>query len=351
MPNVVLYSEVLKHLSDEKRHHLLIGNGFSIGCDPCFSYTNLYGHAVEKGLGERAQKVFQRFGTNNFEAVMKLLDDGNWLAVTYGLTKDESEIARDLNLIKAALIESISKLHPDHTGKVDDIKKMKAVKFFKPFHNVFSLNYDILPYWINMMTDPPVYQDGFRQDPDDPDGPSLVFSERIGDGKGLYFVHGALHLFNGEGGLRKHCWSRTMRPITALIREGLEQARYPLFVSEGHAVKKMEQIQSSGYLSYCYGKLGRITQRLVIFGFSFGTSDQHISQAIAANLEVTEVFVGVYKNQGAYPDGIFRAVEMMVAYRDKLLEEKTARFRSAHRLKVIYFDSTSADVWGSEFSV
>lgn len=344
--NVVPYSEVLKQLTEGKTHHLLIGNGFSIGCDPCFSYPSLYAMAKNIGLSNRAQKIFERFGTNNFEAVMRLLDDGNWLADTYGLINGESEIAKDLDTLKKVLIESIAKSHPEHTGRVPEEKKQKAANFFSLYHNIFSLNYDLLPYWINMVGQPPVYEDGFREDSDDADAFSLVFSERIGENQGLYFIHGALHLFMGDGGLRKHCWSRTLKPITALIGAGLELGLYPLFVAEGDAEKKMQQIQASGYLSYCYGKLGRIKQRIVTYGFSFGQSDRHITDVIIENTDLTQLFVGVYPSNGRYSDDVFHAVERMVERRKQITAKDRSAMQLKRQLSVVFFDSSTSGVWG-----
>lgn len=222
---------------------------------------------------------------------------------------------------------------------------LAASQFFDRFHNIFSLNYDLLPYWINMMGNPPVYQDGFREDPDEEDAPSLVFTERIGDERGLYFPHGALHIFMDSAGLRKHCWARTQKRLTDLIREGLEQGRYPLFVAEGDSEKQMYQIHQSGYLSYCYGNLGRIEQRLVTFGFSFGPTDRHIGDVIANNHKLTELFVGVYGPNGEIDEALFQGVESVVSARTETLRGRPFRYQEKHQLTVTFFDSQSAKVW------
>jgi hypothetical protein len=36
-------------------------------------------------LSHRAQRLFERIGTNNFEGAMRLLEDAHWVAQTYGL--------------------------------------------------------------------------------------------------------------------------------------------------------------------------------------------------------------------------------------------------------------------------
>jgi hypothetical protein len=69
------YQELLAALPERGRVHLLLGNGFSIACDPIFRYASLYDAAVEAGLSARAQQVFARHGTNNFEGVLRLLED------------------------------------------------------------------------------------------------------------------------------------------------------------------------------------------------------------------------------------------------------------------------------------
>lgn len=83
------YAEIQKQLTG--RRHLLLGNGFSVACDPIFSYARLYDAAVEAGLSDRAQQVFAYLGTNNFEGVMRLLDDTHRVAEIYGLVAEGAQ--------------------------------------------------------------------------------------------------------------------------------------------------------------------------------------------------------------------------------------------------------------------
>lgn len=324
------------------RSHLLLGNGFSISCNPLFSYGSLYDAAVAAGLSERARQVFARLGTNNFEGAMRLLDDSDWVARTYGLVGNErSPMLEDLDVIKRTLVEAIANSHLRHTGEVEDNRKERAAAFLNHFHNVFTTNYDLLAYWVNMYaSDPPPFEDGFRADPDDPTSASVVFSEHLGNKRGLFFIHGALHLFADASGVRKHSWTRSGRPLTELVREGLDRARYPLFVAEGSADRKVEQIHRNSYLSYCLGKFGRIQKRLVVFGHSLGASDQHIADAIAANHEVTELYVGLYRDPHSDQSRAVRqAVDRIVARR------RIHGYRRGSGLQVEYFDSATAECW------
>lgn len=63
---LLTYEQVRRELKN-KTAHLLLGNGFSIACDPVFSYRSLFEEAVKRGLSDRAQRLFERLGTNNFE--------------------------------------------------------------------------------------------------------------------------------------------------------------------------------------------------------------------------------------------------------------------------------------------
>ena len=342
---VLTYDEVVR-ASTDGRSHLLVGNGFSIACDPVFTYGSLYDAAVAAGLSQRAQSVFARLGTNNFEGAMRLLDDGAFLSATYGLdSAGTAEMAADLETIKRALVEAVSRSHLAHTGEVTDVRKAAAAGFLAPYHNVFTTNYDLLLYWVNMAAgSPPPYEDGFRADEDDPEATSVVFAEHLGDKKGLFFLHGALHLYVGSGGLRKHSWTRTGRRLTDQIQAGLDAGRYPLFVAEGSPDRKLEQIRSNAYLAYCLGKFGRITNRVVVFGHSLGASDAHIADALARNDKLKEIYVGVYGGlTSPASEATRRAAE-------QLAHEWGSRHGAGRRpptLDIRYYDSSTAACWGA----
>ena len=288
------YQEV-QHRINGKRCYLLLGNGFSIACDPVFRYRSLYESSVAAGLSPRAQLLFERIGTNNFEGVMRLLQDADWVARTYGLIQEYgSQMLEDLEVIKRTLVQAVASSHLEQPGDIEESRKQAAAAFFAPYHIVFTTNYDLLSYWIVMaMGNPPPLEDCFRANQNEPDAPYLVFSQRLKEHRGLLHLHGALHLYLQDGELRKHSWTRSGRRLTELIREGLEQGQFPLFVAEGNPEQKLQQIQSNGYLWYCLERLKGIQSPLIIFGHSFGPSDGHILDAIASNIELPEIFVGL----------------------------------------------------------
>lgn len=338
------YGEVLESLREINTKHLLLGNGFSIGCDPVFSYGSLYEAAKIAGLSDRAQQVFETLGTNNFEGVMHLLENIQWAGQLYGLPDDGvRDIQSDIEIIKETLVQAVSESHLDHSGLVNDEKKAFALEFLSPYKNVFTTNYDLLLYWIDMSIKPPPFGDGFRPPVDEPDSPYLVFTERLGGRSGMFYLHGALHLYLSGGELRKHSWVRTGLRLTELIRASLEEGEYPLFVAEGTPEGKLEQIQRHGYLWYCLDKLARIKGPLVVYGHALGPSDAHIVDTLADNVELPEIIVGLYEN----PANVFN--QEIIHYCQKMIARRQligANRRGVVPLTVRYFQSETAKVWG-----
>ena len=338
------YQEVQDKIGTQ-RCHLLLGNGFSIACDPVFSYGSLYDYAKKKGLTEHVQGVFEYLGTNNFEGVLRLLHDGLWLTKHYGLTrgaKARGNMRKDLQSVKKALVSTLAKAHLARPGDVLEERVKCCANFVHPYHNIFTMNYDLLLYWV-VMSDPELLRrDGFRDSEDEPEADYCVFTEHVGGEKGLFFVHGALHLYLEVGEVRKHTWSKSGVPLIDRVREGLDHEEYPLFVAEGTAEKKKIQIESSSYLSYCLSKFQRIQGPLVVFGLSLGGSDQHIVDAIAHNLKLPEVFIGLYGGDKIPQNKIIRRIAK------KMVRERNAALagnRRGKNLTVRFFDSTSAQIW------
>lgn len=342
MFELLSYQEVLKRT--EGTRYLLLGNGFSIACNPIFRYPNLFEFARNHGLSEHVIGVFEYLGTNNFEGVMRLLEDGAFLARHYDLqphNRSTSSMHDDLESVKNALVSALAHTHLARPGDVPDHRKERCVLFLNDYKSVFTTNYDLLLYWVAMYgKERLAMQDGFRADPDEPDAPYVIFHEHIGGSRGIYFLHGALHLYLEAGDVRKHCWERTDTPLIDAIRMGLVERKYPLFVAEGLADRKLEQIQRSGYLSYCRGKLERIESPLIIYGLSLGSSDAHIIETIADNPKLPTVYIGLYGDpESAMNRDTRAAAEMMKKRRSKMKGRRTKS------LEVGYFDSLTASVW------
>ena len=339
------YDQVLDKLPETK--HLLLGNGFSISCDPVFSYPNLFDYVKKAGISQEAAKVFEYLGTNNFEGVMHLLENSDWVRRRYKLQYkkgSKASIKKDLGAIKSALVQAIAESHLAHPGKIDNKRKDGCVKFLEPYHNIFTTNYDLLLYWVAMYGNVTLQEhDGFRSSIDDPEAEYLVFQERLGQHKGILFLHGALHIYIEDGELRKHSWVRSSKTLMELVRSGLAKGQYPLFVAEGKPEKKLEQMQNNGYLFYCLGKLEKIKQSLVIYGFSLGGSDTHIAHAIADNSMLEHIYISIHGDSvSRHNKCIEQSAAAMQARRKKRLEKT----RGGKELFVHYFDASTVKIWG-----
>lgn len=338
------YGEVLASLPERK--HILLGNGFSIGCDPVFQYTNLFDYACQNGLTEHVRQVFQYLGTNNFEGVMRLLEDGKWLCEHYQVIPTKGvnfSMESDLQSVKNALVAALASTHLPNTGSLSDEKKTACAKFLEPYFNIFTTNYDLLLYWVAMHGQESLRKmDGFGDPVDDPGSDYLVFQEHIGGNKGMFFLHGALHLYVSDGEVCKYCWNRTNTPLIELIQEGLRNHQYPLFVAEGAANKKLQQIEGSSYLSYCLGKLHRIEGSLVVYGHALGPSDLHIVQAIGLAPKLEHVYIGLF-SEPTKPDAKATTVSAKEAIRIRNLLK--AKRPTARDLNLHFFDSKTTPVW------
>lgn len=330
------------------RAHLLLGNGFSIACDPLFCYGSLFDYAANNGLSERVKAVFAYLGTNNFEGVMRLLQHGSWLTEHYAGSAGKPTaiaMAEDLASVKNSLVSALTRTHFARPYDVNDARLATCRAFLEPFFNVFTLNYDLLLYWVCMSDPRLMRRDCFGASDDEPDAKYVVFNDRLGGNQGILFIHGALHLYAAGGEVRKHTWSRTGIPLIDSIRAALDVGNYPLFVAEGMAQKKKEQIEASSYLSYCLGKLGRIKGPLVIYGWAMGQSDQHILDTIAYNADLPTLYVGLYGDPESESNRATRAAaDAVVAQRREYIARHGSR---GEPLEIKHFDSATVPAWTS----
>jgi hypothetical protein len=334
-PTILSYEEVRKRCVPE-RSSLLLGNGFSIACDEVFSYRSLYNAAVTAGLSVRARRVFERLGTNNFEGVMRSLELSHWVAATYGLVQSSnSEMLGDLETIKRTLIEAIGGSHLQHPGEILDERKERAVEFLRQYRIVFTTNYDLLLYWITMNSNPPLFDDGFRYDPDDED--RLVFSFYSGDRR-MFYLHGAVHLYMEEGRLCKHRSGTDGLCLTDVIRESLGHGQYPLFVAEASAGEKLRQINENPYLTSCLGQFNSLKGNLVILGHSLAESDEHILDAIVRNRRLSSLYLGLHGD----PESSSNQVTQATARR---LHVQRSQQSQQCPLEVYFYSSETACVW------
>ena len=73
--------------------------------------------------------------------------------------------------------------------------------------------------------------------------------------------------------------------------------QFPLFITEGTSEWKLARINRNDYLRFCYEKLGRIKDGLVVLGHSLHKDfDQHIIDTVKTS-NASRIAIGVWPHQ------------------------------------------------------
>ncbi|MEM8994050.1 MAG: DUF4917 family protein [Acidobacteriota bacterium] len=320
---------------------LLLGNGFSIACDPRYSYRALRQHA-DGLLPEVSRALLDRLGTDNLEQVLQIVEDARWVAERCG--QSDGSLAETHRQTCVALVQALAADHLTSPRQIDieRDRSSRAVAFMGLFRRIFTTNYDLLLYW-TLMKNPGDrdegynYRDGFRR----PEG------ERFGEfdpsvDTNVFYLHGALHLYEsraeaGEVRARKHVRTGN-RGLVTIVKGTFERGDFPLFVAGGRPEQKLATIKGSSYLNHCYDAFSTVPGPLVIFGWSLGDSDRHLLSALAANADLGPVYLSFYGDPESPTNLRLRAT--VAELRDR------ARERRGAPLDIFLFPSQSAAVWG-----
>lgn len=348
-PNALTFNELRVAMPKKNRpFHLLLGNGFSMSYDAgMFSYNALHSF-VESTGDDLLPKIFQIVGSNNFELVMKQLENFERFVDIFGISPDvKVEIQRARSELKRRLIDAIGELHPEHVFKIPEERNQACAKFLKTFldsnGSIFTTNYDLLLYWVLMRNAPlrAIACDGFGRDRENleewvPDE-ELEYSQELRWGRNasdirVYYVHGALPLFDNGTEVVKEVYSDGSYLLTN-IRDRINRNEYPIFVTAGDGAEKLKRIRQNPYLNHAYQALTTIEGSLVSFGFNFGEYDGHVVDAInrAASFDKSRtgklwsLYVGVYSEAD---------------------RSHIESIRTQIKCKVNLFDSRTVDVWG-----
>jgi hypothetical protein len=179
MPELISFEQAIQQTEGEDRA-LLIGNGFSA---KYFTYSTLLA-ASELAEGQPIRNLFARLGTADFESVVRALEDAAVVEEAYLNEAHAIELKNHAQEVREALVRALNKTHPAHRG---DLDYASSAKFLAHFGNVFSLNYDLLLYWVNL-------EKGHL-------GDGFGLGEDLGRFRGPFSVDAHCHLFNLHGGL------------------------------------------------------------------------------------------------------------------------------------------------------
>lgn len=326
---------------DGQKTHVLLGNGFSRALfDDIFAYQALFLRADFAALDPKVREAFTALGTMDFELVMKALRNAASLVHLYAPEHETlaAKFRRDADALREVLAQTIAHNHPARPGDVP-VKAYSACRtFLSHFDHIYTLNYDLLLYWALMqaevlpaLRDP---DDGFRQ-PEEGRAEYVSWNASESMYQRVFYLHGALHLFDAGAVLKKMTWVNTGLALIDQIRGALAQDYFPLIVSEGTTEEKKERIFHSGYLTRGYRSIAALPGALFTFGFAMSENDDHWLQCIAKG-KMKTLAVGLYGDPDSHGNKVIRE-----------RADALARRRAPNRpLRVMYYDAKSASVWG-----
>jgi hypothetical protein len=342
---LIPFNEALELAEGSGKKHLMLGNGFSIALfHTIFSYNTLFERAKDsRKLSDAMAKVFAALGTTDFEMVMEALENAADLVALYEATNPQlaNRLKEDAARLRDVLAETIAENHPARPYDITKDQYASCKRFLANFDgSIYTLNYDLLLYWTLMQSeiDPQVESDdGFRNSEEGADD-YVVWDVQNTHGQRIFYLHGALHIYDAGAELKKFTWSKTEIALVDQIKRSLAQREYPLIVTEGTCEQKKHRIDHSGFLSRAYSSLAKIGGSLFIYGHSLAENDEHLLKLIDKG-KLKKVFVGIYGDSAA--DSNRKIID-----RAKLIP--TRRRESGTQAEVHFFDAESAHVWDGQ---
>ncbi|MEM8721799.1 MAG: DUF4917 family protein [Cyanobacteria bacterium P01_G01_bin.39] len=348
--DLLSFDDALKKSKHYKKRHLLLGNGFSIACrQNIFRYDKLFEQADFTSLPQSIRKAFDRLGTTDFEYVIKSLRDSAKIIPAYNNDPlMAKQMLDDAENIKELLVETIAKSHPERPTDIKEEEYIACQKFLSNFNYIYTFNYDLLLYWTimhNSQGQKPSWEDGFSNSYSDilnqetSDYVVWESSNTHNNKNKIWFLHGALHIFDSVTEIKKYTWNRTDRRLIEQIRDSLNNDLFPLFVAEGSSSEKLEKIRHSDYLNKAYRSFEALQKCLFIYGHSLAENDEHYLQLIERG-KIEHIFVGL---RGA----INSEKNKHKVERTKLMSERRKEHSKNKKipLKIDFVDMSTMKVW------
>ena len=326
--------EIANQRSDDTvpalKKHLMLGNGFSRALrDDIFGYESL----ADLITTPEIINLFAGLGTKDFEHVMHRLTDAlEVVNINSPNSQPANQMQSNLDELRTKLIEVISNSHPDSSWYIADARYRKCHDFLSYFDggNKYTFNYDLLLYWVYMRfrNERLTIDDGFRG--------NQVLTWDIGQTafQNLYYLHGAMHLFNDDGEIQKLSWASNGVSLKEQACNSISRNEYPMFISEGTKDHKLSRIQNSTYLKHAFDSLDKIDDNLFIFGHSLDNSDDHVFNQVNSQSDLKNIFISIHGDINSDDN--------------QLIVNKVRRWERRNSRKNYYFyDAASADVWGT----
>ena len=337
--------------ADSNNKHLLLGNGFSIDWKKdIFNYDALFDRADFSGLKVGAQSLFDSLDTKDFEEVIEALHKAKKLIEIYETTDPDlsKKFEDDADNLKEILANTIAKNHPEQPFEISKSEFERSRSFLLNFHGIYALNYDLLLYWVLMHNEDGRKincDDGFRNSDDD-SAEYVVWDNGKAHAQNVFYLHGALHLFDAGTELQKYTWKKTGVRLIEQIRAALSKNLFPLIVAEGRSEEKITHINHSGYLHKALRSFSSIGGSLFIHGHSLSDNDDHIIGLIPETY-VNKLFVSFMTNP-ELPENASKVLKLnSLAQQRKNLISKMTKKKNSRRneLEIYAYDPGTAKVW------
>lgn len=320
------FENAFSKLKSGERPSILLANGFSQAWDHnIFNYQNLLQKA---NFGDRdilIKEIFDNFKTYDFEKIMRALEAAESVCVSYMFDQTKiDDIKADQEILKNSLVDVISQTHPSRSSRVTTQQYEIARSFIARFKNIFTLNYDLLLYWIVNKNDVDQRRyftyDGFC---------STTWTND--SRQNVYFLHGGLHIYDNGSSINKHRFNKNDdASIVEQVRNNLNQGKFPLFVSEPTHEKKLARIKHNPYLNYCFAALKDLKDSLFIHGHSISDNDAHIFDQIKKS-DVNRVFISIFGDEDSD--------------QNKETMANATRFIKTKKINIEFYDASSAPIW------
>ena len=303
----------------------------------------MYGRLFEKAdfseLSTSARKVFDALETEDFEKIINVLNNSSQVLNIYnGTDKGKIDlITSDAVALKEVLVQTLAASHPSNPNELSKEQYQHCKIFLGNFSRIYTLNYDLLLYWVCMHCEEgeePSCDDGFRKPYEHYDAPYVTWEPQNSHQQSMFFLHGALHLFDAGYELRKFTWVNTNIRLIDQIRKAMDENLFPVFVSEGTSKEKIEKIRHNDYLAKSYRSFVEISGALFIYGHSLAENDEHFLTSIEKG-KIKQLYIGIYGD----PDSIA----------NKKIMRRATRMESVRKrgtLEVFFYDAGTAKVWG-----
>lgn len=315
-PHLIAWIEI----EDNSWKSLLLGNGFSINIWDRFGYKSLYevakGDEVKNPLDAQSVALFEKLSSNNFEDVLRVLFHARLVDEQLGAPQIASIEALYAST-KNALAAAVNYSHVPHG--IASLAKINHA--FRNFSNIFTTNYDLIPYWSIMLEETWRFKDLFWGEGNtfDPSDTSVNADRCV-----ISYLHGAIHLVELPNGKTKKLTANGVNPLSSLFDLGHPEY-FPLFISEGASERKLSRIKRNDYLRFSFEKLQSIDGSLVVLGHSLHKDyDQHLLNALRDS-NLGSIAVGVWPHQES---------EQILLFKSRVLAD-------INNKKVYFFDSTT----------